>query len=151
MGAPLLQAEIDIEAPPAKVWELISDFRRMPDWSPQCRKMKGFGPLRVGQRTFNINRQGWKFWPTTSTVTEVVPNEKLAFKVDANYTVWTYELTPTATGTHVVETRRADNGIAKVSTVLTNTMMGGVPNFEIELVEGMQESLARIKAAAEQG
>jgi len=27
--------------------------------------------------------------------------------------------------------------------------MGGVPNFEVELVEGMKTSLSRIKAAAE--
>ena len=28
MVAPLLQAQVDIDAPAAKVWELISDFRR---------------------------------------------------------------------------------------------------------------------------
>jgi uncharacterized protein YndB with AHSA1/START domain len=37
MAAPLLQAQIDIDAPVAKVWALISDLSRMPQWSPQCR------------------------------------------------------------------------------------------------------------------
>jgi uncharacterized protein YndB with AHSA1/START domain len=36
MAAPLLQAQIDIDAPVAKVWALISDLSRMPRWSPQC-------------------------------------------------------------------------------------------------------------------
>ena len=36
-----------------------------------------------------------------------------------------------------------------VSNMLVNALMGGVPNFEQELVEGMNQSLARIKAAAE--
>ena len=39
MGAPLLQAEIDISAPVATVWDLVSDLSRMPEWSPQCRVM----------------------------------------------------------------------------------------------------------------
>ena len=39
MAAPLLQAQVDIDAPVATVWSLISDFRRMPEWSPQCRWM----------------------------------------------------------------------------------------------------------------
>lgn len=51
MAAPLLQAHVDINAPVAKVWELISDLRRMPEWSPQCRWMKPFGPVRQGTRT----------------------------------------------------------------------------------------------------
>jgi len=35
-----LQAQIDINAPVGKVWELVSDLSRMPQWSPQCRMMK---------------------------------------------------------------------------------------------------------------
>jgi hypothetical protein len=34
---------------------------------------------------------------------------------------------------------------------LVSTLFGGVPNFERELVDGMNASLARIKAAAENG
>lgn len=149
MAEPLLQAQIDIAAPPAKVWSLISDFRRMPEWSPQCRLMKPLGKVQAGTRTFNMNRRGMLFWPTTCTVTEVVPEQKLAFKVDANGTIWSYELEATDSGTRVTESRLAPNGVSTVSRVLTNTVLGGVPNFEQELVEGMNTSLARIKAAAE--
>ncbi|OHV02033.1 SRPBCC family protein [Mycobacterium talmoniae] len=149
MAAPLLQAQIEIDAPVAKVWELISDFRRMPQWSPQCRWMKQFGPLRPGTRTFNLNRRGAMFWPTTSTITEVVPEQKLAFRVNANRTVWSYELEPTATGTKVVESRHAENGVSAVSNLTVKAFMGGVPNFERELLDGMNASLASIKAAAE--
>ena len=54
MSAPLLQAQIDIDAPPARVWSLISDFRRMPEWSPQCRLMKPLGAVKPGTRTFKL-------------------------------------------------------------------------------------------------
>ena len=149
MAAPLLQAEIEINAPVSKVWSLISDLSRMPQWSPQCRVMKALGPLRPGTRTVNLNRRGMLFWPTTSVITEVIPERKFAFRIPLNTTVWSYELEPTATGTRLIETRHAENGVTAVSTAVTNAALGGVDTFERELVEGMNQGLARIKAAAE--
>ena len=149
MAAQLLRAEIDIDAPVSKVWSLVSDLSRMPQWSPQCRVMKSLGPLRPGTRTLNLNRRNNLFWPTTSTITEVIPERKLAFRVNANNTVWSYELEPTDTGTRVIEPRHAENGVKAVSTMTVNAVLGGVPSFEKELVDGMNTSLARIKAAAE--
>lgn len=149
MAAPLLQAQIDINAPVSKVWGLVSDLSRMPQWSPQCRFMKAFGPLRQGTKTINFNRRGRMFWPTTSVVTEVIPEKKIAFRVHLNNTVWSYELEPTDTGTRVTESRHAENGVKAVSNMTVNALLGGVPSFEGELVEGMNASLARIKAAAE--
>jgi uncharacterized protein YndB with AHSA1/START domain len=149
MARALLQAQIDIEAPPAKVWELVSDFRLMPRWSPQCRLMKALGPVRPGTRTVNVNRRGLLFWPTTSQVIEVIAERKLAFRVNANNTVWTYELEPTPTGTRLVESRHAENGVKAASNLVVSALFGGVPSFEDELIEGMNTSLGRLKAAAE--
>ncbi len=149
MGAPLLQAQIDINAPVSKVWALVSDLSLMPQWSPQCRLMKTIGELRQGARTVNINRRGFLFWPTTCRVTELIPEQKLAFRVSENGTVWSYELEPTETGTRLHETRHAENGVKPVSNLLVNSLLGGVPDFEQELVEGMKASLIRIKEAAE--
>lgn len=128
---------------------LVSDLKQMPQWSPQCRLMKSFGPLRQGTRTINFNRRNRLFWPTTSTVTEVISQKKLAFRVHQNGAIWSYELEPTDTGTRLVESRHAENGVSAFSNMSVNAMMGGVPSFERELVEGMNETLARIKAAAE--
>jgi uncharacterized protein YndB with AHSA1/START domain len=149
MAAPILKAEIEINAPVNKVWALVSDVSRMPEWSPQCRIMKALGPIRPGTRTLNLNRRGWLFWPTTSVITEVVPDRKFAFRIPENTTVWSYEFEPTASGTRLTETRHAENGVSKVSSGLTKTVLGGLEPFEKELVEGMNLSLQRIKAAAE--
>ncbi|MGV0838119.1 SRPBCC family protein [Mycolicibacterium thermoresistibile] len=149
MAAPLLQTEIEINAPVARVWDLISDLSRMPQWSPQCRRMRLLGELRPGARTINLNRRGLMVWPTTSTITEVIPEQKLAFRVNENNTVWSYELEPTDSGTRLIETRHAENGVKAVSNFLVNRFMGGVPSFEQELIDGMNASLARIKTAAE--
>jgi len=151
MVAPLLQAQVDIDAPADEVWALISDFRRMPQWSPQCRWMRPLGPLRAGTRTLNLNRRKRMFWTTTCTVVEVVPEKKLAFRVNTNHTVWSYELEPNGQGTRVVESRHAENGVTAFSNLSVNALFGGTASFESELLEGMNTSLARIKAAAETG
>jgi uncharacterized protein YndB with AHSA1/START domain len=151
MVAPLLKAEVDIDAPASEIWALISDFRRMPQWSPQCRLMKPFGPVRRGTRTLNLNRRNRLMWPTTCTVVEVVPEKKLAFKVDTNRTIWSYELEPNGQHTRVIESRHAENGVSAFSNLSVNTLFGGTSNFERELLDGMNASLANIKAAAEKG
>lgn len=151
MVAPLLQAHVDINAPVTAVWELVSDLRRMPQWSSQCRWMKPFGPVRQGTRTLNLNRRKRMFWPTTCTVVEIAPERKLAFRVDANNTIWSYELEPSGEGTRLIESRHAENGVTAFSNLSVNALFGGTANFERELLDGMNTSLARIKAAAETG
>jgi hypothetical protein len=54
--------------------------------------MKPLGPLRAGTRTVNLNRL---FLPTTSTVTELIPERKPALRTNANGTVWKGTLSPT--------------------------------------------------------
>ncbi len=147
-----IEGSIDIDAPPARVWEVVSDLRRMGEWSPQCKKMivRG-GEVKQGARTININRQGWKVWPTRSYVKVFEPERELALKIAENGTVWTYELEPTATGTRLTEHRTAPNGVSSLSNMLTKNVLGGTENFEAELEEGIAETLRHIKAAAEQG
>jgi uncharacterized protein YndB with AHSA1/START domain len=149
VAEPLLQAQIDIDAPIETVWQLITDLRRMSEWSPQCVMMKPLGRVHQGTRTVNLNRRKRVFWATTSTITEVVPQRKFAFRINANNAVWSYELEPTAKGTHVVESRHAENGVKPMSALGVKLLLGGVPSFDREMVEGMNTSLARIKAAAE--
>ncbi|MGB8403507.1 MAG: SRPBCC family protein [Mycobacterium sp.] len=147
--APLLQTDITIDAPAAKVWALVSDLKNMPKWSPQCRKMKAFGPVQVGTKTANLNRRGLMFWPTTATVTTFEPERKLAFRINENGTEWSYELEPAGEGTKLTASRHAENGVKPISGTLIDRFMGGVPTFEQELVAGMKTSLVRIKTAAE--
>ena len=147
--APLLQTDITINAPVAKVWTLISDLKNMPKWSPQCRVMKAFGPVQVGTKTYNLNRRGLLFWPTRSTITALDADRKFSFLVKDNGTEWTYDLEPAGDGTKVTLSRHAENGVKPISGTLVDKFMGGVPSFEKELVAGMQTSLGRIKTAAE--
>lgn len=146
----LIEGVVDIAAPPHVVWSLVSDLGRMPDWSPQCRKMIVFGKgVKVGTRTLNINRRGKLFWPTNSKIVAFDVERRLAFRVVENGTVWTYDLEPTEFGTRVTESRTTPHGVSKLSNVLTKNVFGGTDSFEAELDGGIHTTLTRIKAAAE--
>ena len=146
-----IEVSTEIAAPPAAVWALVSDLTNMPRWSPQCRKtiVRG-GPTREGAKLININRKGLLFWPTQAMVTEFVPEQRIAFKIRENWTIWSFSLTPTADGgTRLVERRDAPKGISDLSVKLTNAVLGGVDGFTEDLAKGMAQTLAKIKADAE--
>jgi uncharacterized protein YndB with AHSA1/START domain len=148
---PPIEVSTEIAAPPAAVWELVSDLRNMSRWSPLCRKtiVRG-GVMQQGAKLININRQGLLFWPTQAMVTEFVPEQKVAFKIRENWTVWSFTLTPTSDGgTRLVQRREAPKGISDLSVRLTNAVLGGVEDFTTGLKHGMTQTLARIKADVE--
>ncbi|MGC0365580.1 uncharacterized protein YndB with AHSA1/START domain [Rhodococcus sp. 27YEA15] len=145
-----LEASIDIDASPQDVWAIVADLQRMGEWSPQCKVMKVVGgTVREGARTINVNRKGLLVWPTTSRVVRFEPNKSVAFRVAENRTIWSYELEATETGTKVTERREAPTGTSKVSQLLIKTVLGGNDDFEVELVDGMNATLAHVKREAE--
>ncbi|WP_445256280.1 SRPBCC family protein [Nocardioides aurantiacus] len=145
-----LEASTEIAAPPAAVWALVSDLRHMPRWSPQCAKtfLRG-GEMKVGAKMVNVNRRGLLVWPTQGQVVDLVHEQRVAFRIKENWTVWSFELEPTATGTRLTQRREAPKGISDLSVKLTNRVLGGVDDFTVELQQGMQQTLAKIKADAE--
>lgn len=144
-----LQDTVDIDAPPERVWSLVTDLPRMASWSPQVVRTFVRGPVQRGTRALNINRRGLLFWPTQSKVVAFEPHREFAFRVQENGTVWAFVLEPTATGTRLVQERRAPHGIKPISTRLQDVVLGGVDTFTAELRDGMRETLGRIKADAE--
>ncbi|GAA3703538.1 SRPBCC family protein [Gordonia hankookensis] len=150
MAAPLIEESIDINASAEDVWAVISDLKRMGEWSPQCKKMiiRG-GTVGLGTRSFNINRRGPLVWPTTAKVVRFSPAKELAFRVAENRTVWSYTIEPSGAGVRLTEKREVGNGTTKVSSFLVDKMMGGTTNFEAELKLGMAETLEKIKRTAE--
>lgn len=145
-----LEASIDIAASPEQVWSVLTDLRRMPEFSPTTLKMIALGGVKTGTFTLNINKDGWKVWPTTSRIVRFEPNRAFAFQMVENRTVWTYELEPIDNGTRVTESRVvAPKGVPAPIRGAIKVALGGEQQFEANLVAGMQETLARVKAAAE--
>ena len=151
MAAPLIEDSIDVTASPEAVWSVISDLKRMGEWSPQCKKMVVFGgEVKQGARTLNVNRRGPLFWPTTAKVVAFEPNREIAFRIAENRTVWSYRIEPTETGSRVTESRTAAGGTTTtVSAFLVDKVFGGNDSFEDELRAGIRETLGKVKRAAE--
>lgn len=151
MATPVLESSVVIDAPVDKVWSVVSDLARMGERSPQCKKVFVFGgPIKQGTRMLNINKQGWRVWPTNTQVVEFAPNEKIAFRVAENHTVWSFTLVADGDKTTVVERREAAGGkTTAVSSFLVSALLGGNEDFERGLLVGMKQTLSQIKTEAE--
>ncbi|HMT50617.1 SRPBCC family protein [Dietzia sp. UBA5065] len=148
-----IESSIEIDAPPARVWEIVSEVRNAPQWSSQAVKVIPLGGrTTAGTRALNINRRGPILWPTTSRVVGFEPGRRFANRISENTTVWVFELEPTAGGgTRLTERREVPAGLTFVSRFLTDTVFGGQKSFTTELDRGVSTSLQRIKALAERG
>lgn len=148
---PLLEDSVDIAAPPAAVWPLVSDLTRMPEWSPQVRSTRlrsGFDEVGLGAQFTNQNAQGELVWVTHAEVVGY-DAEEIAFRIEENYVVWAFSLESTADGTRLTQRRETPDGISDLSFELTDGFMGGQEKFTETLRAGMRQTLVRIKAAAE--
>lgn len=146
-----LRAETTIAAPPADVWAALTDFRRMPDWSPELVRMVPLKPggLRVGQQYVGLNRRKAVVWPTRSVVADLEPGRTLAWDTRSSGARWIYELAPEGSGTRVVHRRPVPTRLTLLSKVFATVFLGGAEGHAGELEAGMGQTLARLKAAIE--
>lgn len=149
---PLLEKSVEIAAPPAAVWALVSDVCRMSDWSPQVtstRLRAGHERVGPGAQFTNRNVHGELEWTTHAEVVRWEPSRELAFRVEENWAVWSFLLEQTATGTRLTQRRETPDGISDLSAELTEGFMGGQDAFTGALEEGMTQTLERIRTTAE--
>jgi uncharacterized protein YndB with AHSA1/START domain len=143
---------VHIDAPPEKVWALVSDVTRIGEFSPETFEAEWLGDAtgpEVGARFrghVKRNGKGPTYWAECG-VTKVEPNRVFEFGVGPNGKVintWGYELEPSGDGTDVTE-------YFKLTPVLPIriywTLLGwsrGKTNRK-----GMQTTLDRMKATLE--
>ena len=103
---------VHFAAPPAEVWELVSDVTRIGEFSPEtfeARWLGGASGPQAGARFrghVRRNGRGPVYW-TTCKVTASEPGREFAFAVNGPGEVvvntWRYQLTPSGDGTDVTE------------------------------------------------
>lgn len=149
-------ASSDIAATPEHVYDLVSDITRMGEWSPECRRCtwtRGASGPEVGARFIarNKGRKG-PSWVTLPVVTVATPGREFAFNRSGpgigSYT-WRYVMEPIPTGTRLTESYDVERPLPAAMAWLTQKWVGG-SDRDNDLREGMQVTLQRIKAAAEQ-
>lgn len=149
-----LEVSIEISATPMQVWSVVSDLQRMPQWSPQTKKVivRG-GPLRVGSSMINFNRRDVRVWATRSTIVTFDPAARIAWQVKENHSTWSFDLQPLDdnTRTRLIERRDVSGDTTKISKLLIDKFLGGEESFDKELTTGMRQTLQRIRSAVESG
>lgn len=150
---PLIEDSVEIDAPPAAVWALVSDLTRMGDWSPQVDSTRWRGDATeaaVGVQFTNRNSHGELVWKTTGEVVRLEPEQEIAFRIEENWVVWSFHLEPTETGgTRLSQRREVPEGLSQTSVELTDGFMGGQDAFTAQLRAGMRQTLEGIRASAE--
>ncbi|MGN6783276.1 MAG: SRPBCC family protein [Marmoricola sp.] len=146
-----ISATVEMAAPPEAVWEVVSDLARMPEFSPELRRIVPLNRRRgLGQRVLGINRRRAVVWPTTSVVTRWEPGRAVAWHTKESAATWVYEIEPLA-GTDGsigsrVTARRVLPSYSLGSKLLT-PVLGGARGHDEELQQGLATTLERIRTA----
>lgn len=148
-----IEVRTDIAAPAERVWALIGDPTRMGEWSPECEKVSWLASSTrpaVGAVFRGTNRNGWHRWSTKGTITSYEPGRSIAWDVTLVVPVarWAYRIEgdQAASSCTLVESFTDHRGrLMKV----VGGIGRGVRDVEAHNRQGMEQTLARIKAAAE--
>jgi uncharacterized protein YndB with AHSA1/START domain len=139
------QATVHINAPPEKVYAMISDVTRMGEWSPEtykCEWADGATGPAVGARFKGSNKRGILRWPTKPTVTMADPGREFAFDVGKD-TRWSYRLAPKDGGTELTES------FESLRYLFVFKIISPPKRRKRQLQEGIEQTLERIKRVAE--
>jgi uncharacterized protein YndB with AHSA1/START domain len=103
---PAVAVQAYIEAPPERVWALVSDIRLMPELSAELQAVEwldGVSGPALGHRFLGRNaHQALGNWETTSTIVECDEPRRFAWAVGDPghpWSVWRFTLRPEGTGT----------------------------------------------------
>lgn len=151
-ATPVIEEDTLIDAEPDQVWRLVADPAAMSRWSPQVLRTRvtTAGPVGVGTRMRNLNRDGLLLWTTRAQVVRFDPGVEFAVKIRENRSVWSYRVEPVSPGTsRLVIRRETPDGVRPSALRLARLFWRSVPRFESCLREGMRTTLARIKRECE--
>ncbi len=157
MGQPPLESTIDIAATPDAVWSALSDIKAMPRRSPELVGMWLLGRPKVGRRGINLNRRKGVVWPTTSRIKQWKPPSNdnghgaFVFHVWPTNVDWSYETEAADGGTRLTERRTALPNPSLTVRLTARLALGGADSHDAELRDGMDRTLAAIKAEVEPG
>ena len=143
---------IVVHAPARVVYDLVADPMRMADWSPECVRCRWVGGATrpaIGARFRGTSRNGRRRWTTTSTITDMRPDELFAWEVTyfrRPVARWEYRVEITEDGVRLIEAVVDRRGpvLRTVSPLIT-----GSADRDKRNAATMETTLEAVKAAAE--
>ncbi|HVM39911.1 MAG TPA: SRPBCC family protein [Acidimicrobiia bacterium] len=141
-------ASIHVDASPEAVYDLLADITRMGEWSPETYRaywLNGADHAQTGARFRGWNRMGPVRWFTDPIIECAERGRELCFTTTlfgrGRLTTWTFRMHPAAGGgTDLEESWEEQGGL------LGRLLPGGRKD---QLQAGMEQTLQRVKAAAE--
>jgi uncharacterized protein YndB with AHSA1/START domain len=150
--SPSAEVTVHVDAPPERVYALVSDVTRMGEWSPECVRcewQRGATGPTVGARFRGWNRNGIARWSTVAEVVAAEPGHEFAFTTkqgSRDGTRWRYVLEPVDGGTDVTESYESVYVPFYVRLAERLVLRS---DREAQLAQGMRATLERLKHAAE--
>jgi uncharacterized protein YndB with AHSA1/START domain len=143
---------VTINAPAENVYDLLADIAQMGRWSPECTGGRWVGDATepaVGARFKGSNRHGLMRWTTNCSVTKAERGKAFEWEVKESGMRWGFRFEPApGGGTVVTEYRdRAKEAPLPIRLFLRTGALGR--DREGLMVDGMRQTLERLKAAAE--
>jgi len=148
------EVSLPIAAPPERLYDLITDVTQMGRWSPECTGgtwLRGATAPAPGVRFRGSNKHGLMRWWTHCEVTKADRPAAFEFTVRESGMRWGYRFEPdpeNAGATLVTEYRDQNRATPAVIKLVQRSGLIG-RNREASLVDGMRDTLVRLKAAAE--
>jgi len=141
----------EIAAPAERLYDLVSDVTNMGRWSPECHRCEwidGSSGPAVGARFKGWNKRGVMRWTTESTVVTADPPRAFTWEVDQSRMRWGYRFDARNGATTVTEFREEiGEKPFYVRIAYKLRLLGKDPDAIV--VNGMKETLARLKGVAE--
>ena len=141
------EESIETSAPPDRVYALLADVARTPEWLCRSTKLEitDGAPIRVGSPLLYVYKEGSGTKSMTGRVTELVPGKTTAFVyTDPMFDVGIrFDLTPAGTGTRI--SHRIDIEPKKLMAKLFT------PLIRIGLRKQTPGDLRKLKEVAEKG
>ena len=145
------KSQIRVDAPPERVYAIVSDVTRTPEWSPEVVRCRWVDEARgVGARFKGTSRSRLIRWSRTCEVVAAESGREFSFRtlfdrMNKDSTTWRYTLEPKDGGTMVTESYEVHD----TPTVFIRIVSGLFGDRPDDMTPHMQTSLDRIKAIAE--
>jgi hypothetical protein len=150
---PTAETSIAIDAPADRLWEIVADVTRIPEWSPVCHAVEwidGSSTAVVGARFRGHNRLNGARWSRECVITEAEPGAVLAFSTlfkGEESTRWRYRFEGDGPSTTVREAYQIVTMPRWVRMV--RRLPGALAKTERDTAQNLTTSLERLKAIAE--
>lgn len=148
------EVRLRIQAPPALLYDLVSDVPRTPEWSPEvisCRWIDGVPGAAPGARFSARNKRHWFAWSNTPVVETADRGREFAFtrtEPGGGTIRWFYHFEPGSNGTM---TQLGYQVLRPVPVFLHLVLRAlfGVRDLRADLHQNMTDSLQKLAGIAE--